>query len=95
MACADEAFERIDCSELGRGYIYVGEPIGMPGSGADDSIPLARYVHITPALSVFAILAVSVGLTIWYFAGIAIIDAFEWLMHVGTILGANPFGWSL
>ena len=42
-----------------------------------------------------AILAAAVGLSIGYLAGIAIIDAFEWLMHVGTVLGANPFGWSL
>ena len=73
----------------------VGEPVGVPGSGADEFIPLARYVHITPVLALLATLAVSVGMTIGYFAGIAIIDAFEWLMHVGTVLGANPFGWSL
>ena len=30
-----------------------------------------------------------------YHAGIALIDGFEWLMHVGTVLGANPFGWTL
>ena len=73
----------------------VGEPVGVPGSVADESIPLARYVHITPVRALFATLAVAVGLSIWYFAGIAIIDAFEWLMHVGTVLGANPFGWSI
>lgn len=73
----------------------VGEPVGMPGSGADESISLARYAHITPARAVLAILAAAVGLSIGYLAGIAIIDAFEWLMHVGTVLGANPFGWSL
>ena len=73
----------------------VGEPIGMPGIGADEYIPLARYVHITPVRALLATLAVAVGMTIGYVAGIAIIDAFEWLMHVGTVLGANHFGWSL
>ena len=85
----------MDSEELGRGHVDVGEPVGVPGSGADESIPLARYAHITPARAVLAILAAAVGLSIGYLAGIAIIDAFEWLMHVGTVLGANPFGWSL
>lgn len=85
----------MDCYELGRGHIGIGEPVGVTGSVADVSIPLARYVHITPVRALLATLAVSVGLTIGYFAGIAIIDAFEWLMHVGIVLGANPFGWSL
>ena len=73
----------------------VGRPVGVPGSGADESIQLARHVHITPVRALLATLAVSVGLTIGYFSGVAIIDAFEWLMHVGTVLGANQFGWSL
>ena len=85
----------MDCSELGRGHIDVVEPVGLPCSGADESIHLSRYVNITPVRALLATLAVAVGLTIGYFAGIAIIDAFEWLMHVGTVLGANPFGWSL
>ena len=73
----------------------VGEPVGVPGSGADESIPLARHANITPVRALLATLAVAVGMSIGYFAGIAIIDAFEWLMHVGTVLGANLFGWSL
>ena len=85
----------MDCSELGRGHIDVGEPVGVPCIVADESIPLARYVHITPSRALLATLAVAVVLTIGYLAGIAIIDAFELLMHVGTVLGANPFGWSL
>ena len=95
MAGAEEGFERMDCSKLGRGNIDVGEPVGVPVSIADESIPLARYVHITPVRALLATLAVAVGMSIGYFAGIAIIDAFEWLMHVGTVFGANPFGWSL
>ena len=73
----------------------VGRPVGVHGSGADESIPLARYVNITPVRALLATLAVAVGLSIGYVAGIAIIDAFEWLMHVGTVLGANTFGWYL
>lgn len=85
----------MDCSELGIYHIGVVEPVGVPGIVADESITLARYVHIKPVRALLATLAVAVGMTIGYFAGIAIIDAFEWLMHVGTVLGANPFGWSL
>lgn len=85
----------MDCSELGIGHIGIGEHVGVTGSVADESITLARYVHITPVMALLATLTVAVGMTIGYFAGIAIIDAFEWLMHVGTVLGANPFGWSL
>ena len=85
----------MDCSELGRGHMDVGRPVGVPGSGADESIPLARYVNITPVRALLATLAVAVGLSIGYVTGIAIIDAFECFMHVGTVLGANPFGWSL
>ena len=95
MAGAEEGFERMDCSELGRGHMDVGRPVGAPGSQAAESVPLARYVHITPVRALLATLAVAVGLSIWYVAGIAIIDAFEWLMHVGTVLGANPFWWSI
>lgn len=73
----------------------VGEPVGVTGSVADESITLARYVNITPVRALLATLAVAVGMSIGYFAGIAIIDAFEWLMYVGTVLGANQFGWSL
>lgn len=85
----------MDCSELVRGHISVGEPVCLPCIGADESITLARYVNITPVRALLATLAVAVGLTIGYFAGIAIIDAFELLMHIGTVLGANQFGWSL
>lgn len=73
----------------------VGEPFGLPCIGADESITLARYVNIAPVRALLATLAVAVGLSIGYVAGIAIIDAFKWLMHVGTVLGANPFGCSL
>ena len=73
----------------------VGEPVGVPCIVADESIQLARYVNITPVRALLTTLAVAVGLSIGYVAGIAIIDAFELLMHVGTVLGANPFGWSL
>ena len=85
----------MDCSELGIGNMDVGEPVGVPGSPADESITFARYVNITPVRALLATLAVAVVLSIGYFAGIAIVDALEWLMHVGTVLGANPFGWSL
>ena len=95
MAGAEEGFERIDCSELGRGHMDVGRPVGVPGSPADESITLARYVNITPVRALLATLAVAVGLSIGYVTGIAIVDALEWLMNVGTALGANPFGWSL
>lgn len=45
------------------------------------------------ALSGAALLVLS--LVAAYHVGIAAIDTFEWLMRVGTVLGANPFGWSL
>ena len=39
--------------------------------------------------------AIAGGLFIAYHAGILAIDAFEWLLRLGVIIGANPFGWSL
>ena len=85
----------MDSEELGRGRMDVGEPVGAPGSATDKSNQPSRYVHITPARALLATLAAAAGLCIGYFAGIAIIDAFERLLYLGTVLGANPFGWSL
>lgn len=59
---------------------------------ADETVLLRNWVKSNPLAAACAIAG---GLFTAYHAGIAIVDAFEWLMHVGTVLGANPFGWSL
>lgn len=64
-------------------------------SGADESVLDRNRRNHTALTLALAIPASVFGLVLAYHFGIAIIDGFEWLLHIGVVLGANPFGWSL
>ena len=75
------------------------DPRGSAGAAARDLIHGACAGALPAPLTFFGALAgvalLMLSLVAAYHVGIAIIDAFEWFMHVGTVLGANPFGWTL
>lgn len=77
----------------------VREPRGGAGAAARDLGHGACAGAVPASLMLFGALSgaalLMLSLVAAYHVGIAIIDGFEWLMHVGTVLGANPFGWSL
>ena len=76
------------------------DPRGGAGAAARDLGHGACAGAFPASLMLFGALAgaaalLMLSLVAVYRAGIALIDGFEWLMHVGTVLGANPFGWTL
>lgn len=72
------------------------DPRGGAGAAARDIVHGACAGALPAPLVLFGALALLMLLLVAaYHAGIALIDGFEWLMHVGTVLGANPFGWTL
>ena len=75
------------------------DPRSGAGAAARDLVHGACAGAFPAPLTFFGALAgaalLVLSLAAAYHAGIALIDGFEWLMHVGTVLGANPFGWSL
>ena len=75
------------------------DPRGGTGAAARDLGHGACAGAFPASLMLFGALAgaalLMLSLVAAYHAGIALIDGFEWLMHVGTVLGANPFGWTL
>ena len=85
----------MDSEELGIARVGVSGRVGERDGGADESEPFAWHLDSNPAVAILAIPAAAASLVAAYHVGIAIVDAFEWLMHIGVVLGANPFGWSL
>lgn len=72
------------------------DPRGGAGAAARDLGHGACAGALPAPLMLFGAAALLMLLLVAaYHAGIALIDGFEWLMHVGTVLGANPFGWTL
>lgn len=72
------------------------DPRGSAGAAACDLVHGACAGALPVPLALFgAAVLLMLSLVAAYHAGIALIDGFEWLMHVGTVLGANPFGWTL